>query len=97
MALDLWGLVARWWEIDIPVLSSIGDWDNWMDGCHLKKKTNECLDVVWLTVFWVVWNFRNKIIFDVVKPRKAMLWDLIQSQSFLWVNARCSKVKSVLG
>nr|GEY66539.1 RNA-directed DNA polymerase, eukaryota, reverse transcriptase zinc-binding domain protein [Tanacetum cinerariifolium] len=28
MAVDLWVLVARWWELDIPVTSSVSEWSH---------------------------------------------------------------------
>ncbi|GJU80493.1 hypothetical protein Tco_1282858 [Tanacetum coccineum] len=31
MAKDLWSLLAKWWELDIPFCSNISDWYDWLD------------------------------------------------------------------
>lgn len=73
LALDLWALVARWWEIDISICSSISDWDRWFGSLTLKHNTMLCLEVVFCTMCWEIWNFRNKLLFDRSKPIKAAL------------------------
>ncbi|GKF33335.1 RNA-directed DNA polymerase, eukaryota, reverse transcriptase zinc-binding domain protein [Tanacetum coccineum] len=91
MAVDLWVLVAHWWELDIPVTSSVLEWVAWIDSARLPSKVRNCLDVVALTLMWSIWCFRNKILFIFIKLVKAVLWDFIQSQSFLWISARDPK------
>ena len=91
LAFDLWALVARWWDVDVPVLSSMADWVEWIDGVRLRKSTKDGLEVVCLTIMWWMWNFRNNVIFGHVRMRRSALWDDIQSHSFLWLSARCRK------
>ncbi|GJW98125.1 RNA-directed DNA polymerase, eukaryota, reverse transcriptase zinc-binding domain protein [Tanacetum coccineum] len=31
MEKDLWSLLAKWWELDIPFCSNISDWYDWLD------------------------------------------------------------------
>nr|GEY88882.1 putative RNA-directed DNA polymerase, eukaryota, reverse transcriptase zinc-binding domain protein [Tanacetum cinerariifolium] len=31
MAKDLWAIVAKWWELDVPLCSNISDWYSWLD------------------------------------------------------------------
>ena len=91
MAMELWERVARWWQMDIPVLSSMGEWMQWIDTVHVKDVVRRCLDAVALVLCWAIWSFRNKLVFDDTKPGKAYLWDHIQAQSFLWINSRTPK------
>ena len=86
MATDLWVLVARWWELDIPVMSSVLEWVTWIDSARLPSKVRNCLDVVALTLMWSIWYFRNRLLFCFTKPIKASLWDLIKYQSFIWIS-----------
>nr|GEV53902.1 RNA-directed DNA polymerase, eukaryota [Tanacetum cinerariifolium] len=82
---------ARWWELDIPVTSSVLEWVTLSDSARLPRKVRNCLDAVALTLMWSIWCFRNKLLFSFTKPVKAGLWDFIQSQSFLWISARSPK------
>ena len=91
MAMDLWVLVARWWELDIPFMSSLMEWVTWIDSARLSSKVRNCLDVVALTLMWSIWCFQNRLLFCFTKPVKATLSDFIQSQSFLWISARNPK------
>ncbi|GKE30007.1 RNA-directed DNA polymerase, eukaryota, reverse transcriptase zinc-binding domain protein [Tanacetum coccineum] len=73
MVVDLWVLVARWWELNIPVRSSVSEWVAWIDSVRLPSKVRNCLDVVPLTLMWSIWCFRNKLLFSFTKPVKAIL------------------------
>nr|GEX75577.1 RNA-directed DNA polymerase, eukaryota, reverse transcriptase zinc-binding domain protein [Tanacetum cinerariifolium] len=73
MAVDLWVLVARWWELDIPVTSSVLEWVAWIDSARLPIKVRNCLDVVALTLMWSIWCFRNKLLFSFTKSVRAIL------------------------
>ncbi|GJW39205.1 RNA-directed DNA polymerase, eukaryota, reverse transcriptase zinc-binding domain protein [Tanacetum coccineum] len=91
MVVDLWVLVARWWELDISVTSLVSEWVAWIDSVRVPSKVRNCLDVVVLTLMWSIWCFRNKLLFSFTKSVKAILWDFTQSQSFLWISARNHK------
>nr|GEW32893.1 RNA-directed DNA polymerase, eukaryota [Tanacetum cinerariifolium] len=70
MAVDLWVLVAHWWELDIPITSSVLEWVTWIDTARLPCKVRNCLDAVALTLIWSIWCFRNKLLFSFTKPVK---------------------------
>ncbi|KAL4557445.1 hypothetical protein LXL04_035622 [Taraxacum kok-saghyz] len=44
MTIDLWGLVARWWQVDIPVLSSMSKWTSRINGVRLRPGVRWCLE-----------------------------------------------------
>nr|GEU80058.1 RNA-directed DNA polymerase, eukaryota, reverse transcriptase zinc-binding domain protein [Tanacetum cinerariifolium] len=44
MAKDLWALVAKWWELDVPLCSNISDWYSWLDGVRLTSMSRSILE-----------------------------------------------------
>ncbi|GJR59107.1 RNA-directed DNA polymerase, eukaryota, reverse transcriptase zinc-binding domain protein [Tanacetum coccineum] len=54
MVVDLWVLVARWWELDISVMSSVLEWVAWIDSARLPSKVKNCLDAVALMLMWSI-------------------------------------------
>ncbi|GJU66380.1 RNA-directed DNA polymerase, eukaryota [Tanacetum coccineum] len=44
MAQDLWGLLARWCQLDFPVISNIAEWFSWLDSTHLSKYARSSLE-----------------------------------------------------
>ncbi|KAL4584102.1 hypothetical protein LXL04_008692 [Taraxacum kok-saghyz] len=93
LAVAIWSKIASWWNIDIPMWSSMVEWANWIDGVRLTQGRKRCLEAVCLTTMWMIWTFRNRLMFDSFKPRKEHLWDSIQLQSYFWINSRISKFK----
>ncbi|GJS65283.1 putative RNA-directed DNA polymerase, eukaryota, reverse transcriptase zinc-binding domain protein [Tanacetum coccineum] len=93
MAKDLWALLARWWSLDIPICSNFLDWSSWLDSLHLSSKVKLFLKGVGGTLLWAIWNFRNRLVFSVPPPKKAVLWDYIVSQFFLWISSRNHRIK----
>ncbi|GJZ10438.1 RNA-directed DNA polymerase, eukaryota, reverse transcriptase zinc-binding domain protein [Tanacetum coccineum] len=71
MAQDLWGLLARWCQLDFPVISNIAEWFSWLDSAHLSKYARSSLEGIASTMLWSIWNFRNAWIFSNSKPKKA--------------------------
>nr|GEY10811.1 RNA-directed DNA polymerase, eukaryota, reverse transcriptase zinc-binding domain protein [Tanacetum cinerariifolium] len=93
MAKDLWALMARWWELDIPICSNFMEWCSWIDSPHLSSKAKLVLKGVGGSLLWSIWRFRNELIFSTLPPQKAILWDFIVSHSFLWISSRNPKFK----
>ncbi|KAL4572515.1 hypothetical protein LXL04_019294 [Taraxacum kok-saghyz] len=77
MALDLWGMVARWWQVDIPVLSSMSEWIAWIDSVRLRSAVRRCLDAVGLVVLWSIWMFGNKVVFNQVKSKLVSVGNIL--------------------
>ncbi|KAL4575130.1 hypothetical protein LXL04_021971 [Taraxacum kok-saghyz] len=93
MAMTLWVNIAKWWDIDIPVCSNMQEWVIWLDGVRLRSGVKRCSEVVCLTTMWVMWGYRNKLLFDSVKPMTGHIWDSIQVYSYFWIDSRVSKFK----
>ncbi|GJT35339.1 putative RNA-directed DNA polymerase, eukaryota, reverse transcriptase zinc-binding domain protein [Tanacetum coccineum] len=71
MAHDLWGLLARWCNLDILEVSNITEWFSWLDDAHVSKSARIILEGIASTMMWSVWNFHNAWIFSSLKPKKA--------------------------
>ena len=93
MAKDLWDLLARWWELDIPFCMSIVEWFAWLDSLSISHNARVFLEGVGGTLLWFIWSFHNRLIFSTPPPKKALVWDGIVSQSFLWISSRNLKFK----
>ncbi|GJU76233.1 RNA-directed DNA polymerase, eukaryota, reverse transcriptase zinc-binding domain protein [Tanacetum coccineum] len=93
MTWDLWGLLARWCDLDIPEVFNIAEWFSLLDDVHVSKNARLILEGVAAMMMWSIWNFRNALIFSVSKPKKANIWDSIIHQSFLWITSRNPKFR----
>ncbi|GKA69480.1 RNA-directed DNA polymerase, eukaryota, reverse transcriptase zinc-binding domain protein [Tanacetum coccineum] len=93
MAKHLWNLLAKWWDLDIPVCANILEWYSWLDSLRASTKVRTFLEGVGGTLLWSIWSFRNRLVFSSPPPKKALLWDSVVSQSYLWISSRNPKSK----
>ncbi|GJY60414.1 RNA-directed DNA polymerase, eukaryota, reverse transcriptase zinc-binding domain protein [Tanacetum coccineum] len=73
IAKELWALMARWWELDIPFCVNISEWFDWLDSLHLSNKAWLFLDGVGGMLLWSIWSFRNRLVFSNPSLTKAEL------------------------
>ncbi|GJT58389.1 RNA-directed DNA polymerase, eukaryota, reverse transcriptase zinc-binding domain protein [Tanacetum coccineum] len=93
LAKELWSLLAKWWDLDIPMCGNIAEWHAWLGDLHVSSKVRLAIEGVGGTLLWSIWNFRNNLIFSSTPPKKSMIWDSVVSQSFLWISSRNPKCK----
>nr|GEV26626.1 GDSL esterase/lipase At3g26430-like [Tanacetum cinerariifolium] len=62
---------------DVPDLEidSYGSWKIWMVNLRMPSKNKKMLEVVFYVMWWLLWAFRNKKIFEDKAPSKAMFFD----------------------
>nr|GEV76473.1 putative RNA-directed DNA polymerase, eukaryota, reverse transcriptase zinc-binding domain protein [Tanacetum cinerariifolium] len=70
LAKDLWALLAKWWELDVPVCGNFSDWKSWLDSVGISSKARLYLDGVGGTLLWSIWNLRNCLVFSSSPPKK---------------------------
>ena len=92
MALDLWAMLAWWWELDIPVCANIMEWFEWLGSLQVSNKVKSIIEGVGRTLMWSIWSFRNRLIFSNTPPKKVVFWESIVSQSYLWISYRNPKI-----
>ncbi|GJV31360.1 RNA-directed DNA polymerase, eukaryota, reverse transcriptase zinc-binding domain protein [Tanacetum coccineum] len=88
MASTLWSMLDNWWEVEIHLYANMEDWISWLDTSHLSKKVRVFLDDVGGVLLWHIWSFRKALVFSISPLKKALLWDNIVSQSFMWISFR---------
>ncbi|GKB88317.1 RNA-directed DNA polymerase, eukaryota [Tanacetum coccineum] len=81
--------VCSWWDIMYINVNSYVEWVNWMNSLRLKSKSKLMIEGVFYVVWWHVWTFRNKLLFEDKKPLKAIIFDDVVSRSYYWCKFRC--------
>ncbi|GJX71178.1 RNA-directed DNA polymerase, eukaryota [Tanacetum coccineum] len=89
MAKDLYKFIARWWDVSMPTVSSYDEWWNWFFNLRVTSKIKMLVEGVFYIVWWVIWKFRNNVIFGLGNQPKDRLLDDIVSLSFTWCKSRC--------
>nr|GEZ14970.1 putative RNA-directed DNA polymerase, eukaryota, reverse transcriptase zinc-binding domain protein [Tanacetum cinerariifolium] len=92
IAAHIWDSIMGWWGLpDHPkdILNLI----IWSDTLNLDNKIKACLDVVIQTTMWVIWNYRNRICFNLKPPRKDTLMEEIKVSSHTWILHRNKRFK----
>ncbi|GJV69172.1 RNA-directed DNA polymerase, eukaryota, reverse transcriptase zinc-binding domain protein [Tanacetum coccineum] len=89
MVRDIIRKITRWWDITYIEADSYEDWLNWLVNLRLSSNYKQALEGVFYVMWWHVWQYRNKYIFEVVSSPKAMIFEDIVSRSFYWCRNRC--------
>ncbi|GJW87714.1 ty3-gypsy retrotransposon protein [Tanacetum coccineum] len=86
LARTLWRKIARWWEIDIPDFSCYEEWIAWFKTTRFSKAQKEMLEGVFYVMWWMIWKFRNQVLFGSSHPRMELLFDDINQEPHLSLN-----------
>ncbi|GJX63390.1 hypothetical protein Tco_0296290 [Tanacetum coccineum] len=70
MALDLFRLLGRWWNIDIINLIDPFSWESWFNGLWLNSLQKLALEASFFSTWWLMWKYRNAVVFSLKKPLK---------------------------
>ncbi|GKC81848.1 RNA-directed DNA polymerase, eukaryota, reverse transcriptase zinc-binding domain protein [Tanacetum coccineum] len=81
--------VARWWELEIHDFTTYDEWLFWLTNLRVSKGFKNVFEGVCYTTWWVIWKFRNQVLFGNNFPRLDLLFDEIVRLSFNWVSSRC--------
>ncbi|GJX80545.1 hypothetical protein Tco_0328694 [Tanacetum coccineum] len=60
MAHDLCSLLARWCNLDIPVVFNIADWLSWLDVCQMTKTSRFILRGIVDMMMWSICDRERK-------------------------------------
>ncbi|GKC41133.1 RNA-directed DNA polymerase, eukaryota, reverse transcriptase zinc-binding domain protein [Tanacetum coccineum] len=85
----IWRKIARWWDIDIHDFNAYEDWISWFNSVRLPTVIKDVLEGVFYIMWWLVWKFRNQLLFGATRPRMDLLFDEIVSCSYTWCSNRC--------
>ncbi|GJY98328.1 RNA-directed DNA polymerase, eukaryota [Tanacetum coccineum] len=81
--------ISSWWNIDYSDVNSYEEWRVWLVSIRIQSKLKGVLEDVYYDLWWYMWNFRNKLLFDKKIPEKALIFDNLVSSSFYWCKFRC--------
>ena len=62
---------------------------HWLLSLRLQSKFKDILDCIFYVMWWHLWTFRNKLLFEAKNPTKGIIFDDIFSRSFYWCKYRC--------
>nr|GEW05404.1 putative RNA-directed DNA polymerase, eukaryota, reverse transcriptase zinc-binding domain protein [Tanacetum cinerariifolium] len=90
MVKQLMRKISSWWNIDESAASSYEEWCDWMESIRMQNKMKGILEGVCYGLWWSIWNFCNKHLFDKKIPKKAVIFDnfVSVSVSFSWCKYR---------
>ncbi|GJY87322.1 RNA-directed DNA polymerase, eukaryota [Tanacetum coccineum] len=94
MAKQVSNLIARWWDVPCIDIDSYGNWRTWIDNIRLPAKNKNMLEGVFFVMWWLLWNFRNKKMFEDKAPSKATILDELTSVIVLLNNSSTVMPKS---
>ncbi|GJU06268.1 RNA-directed DNA polymerase, eukaryota, reverse transcriptase zinc-binding domain protein [Tanacetum coccineum] len=80
--------VCRWWDLNNSVISSYAEWLVWLSTSRLSKHRKVIFEGVCYVAWWILWRFRNQILFGPKHPRRDLIFDDIVQMSFLWISNR---------
>nr|GEZ54168.1 RNA-directed DNA polymerase, eukaryota, reverse transcriptase zinc-binding domain protein [Tanacetum cinerariifolium] len=77
--------VSSWWNVDYVDANSYEEWLDWLGSLRLPTKLKLMLKGVFYVVWWYIWSYRNKTIFESKAPLKSFYWCRFRSKSlFSW-------------
>ncbi|GJZ27106.1 RNA-directed DNA polymerase, eukaryota [Tanacetum coccineum] len=89
IARDFLRKISRWWDVSYMELSSYEEWLDWILNIRISVKHKQILEGVCYAMWWHIWNFRNKCIFDSESPSKEIIFEDVVYRSFYWCRYRC--------
>ncbi|GJX68534.1 RNA-directed DNA polymerase, eukaryota [Tanacetum coccineum] len=95
MVRDIYRKIASWWDVNSPRVYSFEEWEVWMSSLVLSSKRKQLLEGVTYIAWWLIWNFRNKLVFGSTIPSKVVLFDDIVAHSFQWGGRHVGPSRSV--
>ncbi|GKC11654.1 RNA-directed DNA polymerase, eukaryota, reverse transcriptase zinc-binding domain protein [Tanacetum coccineum] len=93
----VWIRFLIWWESDVTNFNSYNEWISWMSNSRLPKGLKGFLEGSCYVLWWLVWKFRNRILFSDASSKPDSLFDDVVHMSYLWLNSRIAREVLQLG
>ncbi|GJR60403.1 RNA-directed DNA polymerase, eukaryota, reverse transcriptase zinc-binding domain protein [Tanacetum coccineum] len=88
LARQVWNKFLRWWEMDSISFDRYEDWLSCLNNTHFPKQLKTFLEGIYYIMWWLIWRFRNQVLFGSKQPRRDLLFDDIVQLSYLWISNR---------
>ncbi|GJQ88945.1 RNA-directed DNA polymerase, eukaryota, partial [Tanacetum coccineum] len=89
--------VVHWWELEYQDFHSYEDWLLWFKNLRVSKRLKDVFEGVCYISWWVIWKFRNQVLFGINFPRLDLLFDDIVRLSFHWCSSRFVVAQILIG
>ncbi|GJX91167.1 RNA-directed DNA polymerase, eukaryota, reverse transcriptase zinc-binding domain protein [Tanacetum coccineum] len=76
--------VSLWWNVAYVDVNSYAEWYSWIVSLRIAANSKLMLEGVFYTMWWQLWTYRNKLLFDDKVPSKTdqvsklALWNRLQ-------------------
>ncbi|GKE62230.1 RNA-directed DNA polymerase, eukaryota, reverse transcriptase zinc-binding domain protein [Tanacetum coccineum] len=88
MVRKVWRRLLTWWELDVSSFHSYNEWISWLSSIRLPKLLKVFLEGSCYVMWWLVWKFRNRLLFSDPTSKPDFLFDDVVQMSFLWMYSR---------
>ncbi|GJY62791.1 RNA-directed DNA polymerase, eukaryota [Tanacetum coccineum] len=83
---NIYRKIATWWELPYVEFDSYEEWLDWLISLRMSSRHKNMLEGIFYVSWWLVWNHRNKSLFDTKNPSTAIIFDVLVSRSFFGVD-----------
>ncbi|GJZ61623.1 RNA-directed DNA polymerase, eukaryota [Tanacetum coccineum] len=83
--------ISVWWDVAYKDVNSYEEWLTWLVSLRISAKLKMMFEGVFYILWWHIWTYRNKIIFETKAPMKSVIYDDVVSSLFYWCRFRCEK------
>nr|KAJ0216551.1 hypothetical protein LSAT_V11C300119760 [Lactuca sativa] len=90
-ACQIWRRLGVWLDVSFPIDPSVSEMFDWIDSLVIVRRHRSILELICMASLWVIWSYRNGVIFSLNKFKKHLLYDTIVDLSFRWFSLRKSK------
>ena len=74
IAREIFSKITCWWDVRYTKVSTYEEWLDWILNIGLSDKYKKLLEGFCYMMWWHIWSFRNKIIFCLKIPSKAVMF-----------------------
>nr|GEX04150.1 COP9 signalosome complex subunit 6a-like [Tanacetum cinerariifolium] len=76
--------ISLWWNVNYVEVNSYVEWLNWLVSLWLSAKLKVMIEGVFYAMWWYLWSYRNKLLFETKVSLKAVIFDDVVSSLFYW-------------
>jgi len=93
VAAQLWNTIAKWLDLPFPLFIDLVELKTWVDLVSLSKWKKKVVEVIVMTMVWMLWRYRNCVVFQNNSMKKSDIFDMIVVLSFDWFSNRNRKFR----
>ncbi|GJT00937.1 RNA-directed DNA polymerase, eukaryota, partial [Tanacetum coccineum] len=75
--------ISSWWNVDYVDVSSYEELYTWLVSLRFQANLKAMFEGIFYCLWWSVWMFRNKILFEKDTPSQARIFDNIENDTIV--------------